>query len=126
MNKSADKSCSSPHGKQQQNDPTKAKAKGSNKEVISKKPIRKIQAKVQSQESAIRKTEKDSVKPTKVDQDAKAGTGNNEECHDPSVNNSEYQNDMELESKNELDQNVALVLNSSPPEIVSYEVAVGV
>ncbi|RZB86315.1 Protein WVD2-like 4 isoform B [Glycine soja] len=126
VNKSADKSCSSPHGKQQQNDPTKAKAKGSNKEVISKKPIRKIQAKVQSQESAIRKTEKDSVKPTKVNQDAKAGTGNNEECHDPSVNNSEYQNDMELESKNELDQNVALVLNSSPPEIVSYEVAVGV
>ena len=119
MNNSEDKSSSSPHGKQQQNDSTKAKAKGSNKEVISKKPIRKIQAKVQSQESAIRKTEKDSVKPTKVNQDAKAGTGNNEECHDPSVNNSEYQNDMEQESKNDHDQNGALVLNSSTPEIVS-------
>ena len=36
MNNSEDKSSSSPHGKQQQNDSTKAKAKGSNKEVIPK------------------------------------------------------------------------------------------
>lgn len=117
MNTSEEKPSSSPHGKQQQNDSTKAKVKG-NKEVISKKPIRKTQAKVQSQESAIRKPEKDSVKSTKINQDSKAGTGNNEECHDPPVKNSEYQN--------EVAQNGALVLNSSTPEIVSYEVAVGV
>ncbi|TKY53192.1 WAVE-DAMPENED 2 [Spatholobus suberectus] len=124
VNNSDDKSCSSPHGKQQRNESTKAKVKG-NKEVISKKPIRKTQAKLQSQETEIRKTEKDCVRSTKINQDAKTGTGNNEECHDPPVNNSEYQNDMELESKNELAQNVALVLNSSTPDIV-YEVTVGV
>lgn len=126
MNHSDDKSCSSPHAKQQQNDSTKAKVKGTNKEVISKKPIRKTQAKVQSQETAIGKTEKNPVKSTKINQDVKAGTGNNEECHDPPVCNSEYQDDMELESKTELTQNGALVLNSSTPEIVSYEVTVGV
>ncbi|KAG2403532.1 hypothetical protein LR48_Vigan02g017400 [Vigna angularis] len=126
VNHSDDKSCSSPHAKQQQNDSTKAKVKGTNKEVISKKPIRKIQAKLQSQETAIGKTENNSVKPTKINQDVKASTGNNKECHDPPVCNSEYQDDMELESKTELTQNDALVLNSSTPEIVSYEVTVGV
>ncbi|CAJ1967315.1 unnamed protein product [Sphenostylis stenocarpa] len=125
VNHSDDKSCSSPHAKQQQNDSTKAKVKGSNKEVISKKPIRKTQAK-QPQETAIGKTENDTVKSTKINQDVEAGTGNNEECHEPPVDNSGYQNDMELESKNELPQNGALVLNSSTPEIVSYEVTVGV
>ncbi|XP_020233110.1 protein WVD2-like 4 [Cajanus cajan] len=125
VNNSEEKSCSSPHGKQQQNDTIKAKIKG-NKEVISKKPIRKTQPKPQSQETAIRKTEKDSVSTAKISQDAKADTGNNEECHDPPVNNSEYQNEMKLESKDDLAQNGALVLNSSTPEIISYEVTVGV
>ncbi|RDX64993.1 Protein WVD2-like 4, partial [Mucuna pruriens] len=118
VNNSEDKYCSSPQAKQQQNDPNKAKVKGNNKEVISKKPNRKSQAKHQSQETAIRKTEKDSVRSNKVNQDAKAGIENNEECHDPAVNNSEYEN--------EIAQNGALALNSSTPEIVSYEVAVGV
>ncbi|KAL2327326.1 hypothetical protein Fmac_020753 [Flemingia macrophylla] len=125
VNSSEEKSSSNPHGKQQQNDLTKAKVKG-NKEEISKKPIRKTQPKLQPQETAIKKTEKDSVSSAKINQDAKAGAGNNEECHDPPVNNSEYQNEMELESKDDLAQNGALVLNSSTPEIVSYEVTVGV
>ncbi|KAK7392725.1 hypothetical protein VNO78_21171 [Psophocarpus tetragonolobus] len=124
VNNSEDKSCSSPRGKQQQNDATKAKVKGSNKEVISKKPVRKTQAKLQSQEAAIRKTEKDSERLTKVNQDA--NTGSNDECYDPPVKNSEYQNDMELETKNDHAQNGELVFNSSTSEIVSYEVAVGV
>lgn len=121
VNNSEDKSCSSPRGKQQQNDSTKAKVKGY-KDVISKKPIRKTQAKQQSQETATSKTERDSV----TSQDAKAGIGSNEESQDPPVNNSEYQNGMEPESQNDHAQNGALVLNTSTPEIVSYEVAVGV
>lgn len=59
-NNSEDKSCSSPHGKQQQNDSIKAKVKGY-KDVSSKKPIRKTQTKPQSQEKAITKTENDSA-----------------------------------------------------------------
>jgi hypothetical protein len=33
---------------------------------------------------------------------------------------------MELESQNDVDHNSSLVLNASTPEIVSYEVIVGV
>ncbi|XP_027365334.1 protein WVD2-like 4 isoform X2 [Abrus precatorius] len=130
VNNSEDKSCSSPQAKQQQNDSAKAKVKGY-KDVISKKPIIKTQSKLQSQENAIRKTERDSVRSTTSkasgnNQDAKAGIGSNEEYQDPPVNNSEHQNIMELEPENDLAQKGALVLNSSTPEIVSYEVAVGV
>ena len=129
MNNSEDKSCSSPRGKQQQNDSTKAKVK-SYKDVTSKKPISKTQAKPQSKEIGSRKTEKESVKSkSKVSensQDAKHCIGSNEECQDPLANNSEYQNGMKLLSENGHAQNSSLVLNSSTPEIVSYEVAVGV
>lgn len=129
-NNSEDKSCSSPHGRQQhKNDSAKAKANG-NKDVVSKKPIRKSQAKQQSQEVAITKTEKDSVRSVTttsteavsgINQDAKAGIGSyEEECQDPPVVDiSEYQNDL-------AQSGAALVLNTSTPEIVSYEVAVGV
>ncbi|KAK7278763.1 hypothetical protein RJT34_23799 [Clitoria ternatea] len=123
VNNNPEKSCSSPCGKQQQNDSTKAKVKG-NKEVISKKPIRKTQPKLQSQENAMRKTERDSVRSTTGK--ASEIKHDDEECHDPPVNISDHGNNMELESKNDLAQNGALILNSSTPEVVSYEVVVGV
>ncbi|XP_061367155.1 protein WVD2-like 4 [Gastrolobium bilobum] len=118
VNNAEDKSCSSPHKKQQQNDSTKAKGY---KNVISNKPIRKTHAKLRD---SVRSSTKIAV--SGIMQDAKAGIGSNEECQAPPVNNSEYQNDMELDSENDLAQNGALVLNSSTPEIVSYEVTVGV
>lgn len=115
-NNSEDKSSSGQHGKQQPNDSIKAKVKGF-KDVSSKKPIRKTQTKPQSQEMATTKTEKDSAKNmvSDISQDAKAG---NEECKDPVVDISEYHN--------EIAQNSGLVSITSTPEIVSYEVAVGV
>lgn len=99
--------------------------------MISNKPIRKTQTKLQPKEIAIRKTEGDSVSSTTskvlgISQDAKACVGSNEEYQDPSVNNSECQNDMELEPENDHGQNSALVINSSTPKVVSYEVTVGV
>lgn len=100
--------------------------------MSSKKPIKKTQAKVQSQEITVTKTEMDSVvsstnKVSVIDQDAKTSiVEGSEECKDPIVNISEYQNGMEQESQNGLAQNSVLVLNASTPEIVPYEVAVGV
>ncbi|XP_027349347.1 protein WVD2-like 4 [Abrus precatorius] len=104
-NSGEDKSCSSPHGKQQQNDSTKAKG---HKDVISKKPIRKSQAKLKSQENVI--------------------TGSKEECEDSHVENSECKNEMELQSEtgHPIPPNSSLLLNSTTPELVSYEVTVGV
>ncbi|PNY04849.1 hypothetical protein L195_g001280, partial [Trifolium pratense] len=134
-NNSEDKSSSILHEKQQQNDSTKAKTKGY-KDVSSKKPIKKTQAKVQSQEIAVTKTELDSARSTAnegsiiINQDANADIRESiEECKDPPVDISEYQNGVELESQNDLDHNRELVLiESTPeiPEIVSYEVTVGV
>lgn len=130
-NNSEDKSSSIPHEKQQKNDSIKAKVKGY-KDVSSKKPIKKTQAKVQSQEIAVTKTEMDSVMSSTnevsvIDQDAKTSiVEGSEECKDPTVNISEYQNGIEQESQNGLSQNSVLVLNASTPDIVSYEVAVGV
>ncbi|KAJ1392757.1 TPX2, C-terminal [Sesbania bispinosa] len=100
-----DKSCSSPLEKQQQNDSTKAKVKG-HKDVISKKPIKKIQAKLKSEENAT--------------------TVTNEECQYLHVNNSECKIDMELQCETDHPPNSALLLNSTTPELVSYEVTVGV
>lgn len=130
-NNSEDKSSSIPHEKQQKNDSTKAKVKGY-KDVSSKKPIKKTQAKVQSKEIAVTKTEMDSVMSSTnevsvIGQDAKTSiVEGSEECKDPTVNISEYQNGIEQESQNGLAQNSVLVLNASAPEIVSYEVAAGV
>ncbi|TKY61894.1 WAVE-DAMPENED 2 [Spatholobus suberectus] len=71
-NSGEDKSCPSPRGKQQQNDSNKVKG---HKDVISKKPIRKTQAKLKSQESVT--------------------TASKEESQDPhDVNNSECKNDI--------------------------------
>lgn len=100
--------------------------------MSSKKPIRKTQANVQTQEIAVTKTEMDSVESVTndiqvIEQDAKADIGeDNEESKDPPLDISEYQNEMELESLNELAKSSTLVLNASTPEIVSYEVTVGV
>ncbi|KAK7244760.1 hypothetical protein RIF29_39586 [Crotalaria pallida] len=131
-NAEEDKSCSSPHGKRQQNDSAKAKVKG-HKDVISKKPIKKTQTKLHSKETATNKTEDDSIKSTTmkndvtgINQDAKACTENNEEYQHPHVNNSECKNDMELECETDLPPSNALLLNSATPELVSYEVTVGV
>ncbi|CAL0310021.1 unnamed protein product [Lupinus luteus] len=110
-----DKSCSSPHGKQQQNDSTKAKVKG-NKDVISKKPIKKSQEKLhQSQETVTDKTEGDSVKCTMkiitgINQVAEACNGSNEEYQDPHVKNSECKNEMELECETDLPPNGAILV----------------
>ncbi|KAJ1390665.1 TPX2, C-terminal [Sesbania bispinosa] len=100
-----DKSCSSPREKQQQNDSTKAKVKG-HKDVVSKKPIRKIQSKLKSEENAT--------------------TVTNEECQHPHVNNLECKSGMELQLETDHPPNGALLLNSTTPELVSYEVTVGV
>ncbi|CAI8602324.1 unnamed protein product [Vicia faba] len=130
-NSSEKKSSLSSHEKQQQNDSTVAKVKDF-KDVSSKKPVRKTQAKVQLQEIAVTKTEMGSVKTIITNnvpvtgQDAKVDIGEgNEESKDPPVDISEYQNEIELESLNELTQSTTLV-NASAPEIVSYEVTVGV
>lgn len=130
-NNSEDKSSSSPHEKQQQNDSFKAKVKGYKDIITSKKPIKKTQAKLQSQEIEVTKIEISSIRSTTnevsvINQDAKAVIESNEECKDTTVHISEYQNGMELQSQNDLSQNSALVLNASTPEIVSYEVTVGV
>ncbi|XP_057451595.1 protein WVD2-like 4 isoform X2 [Lotus japonicus] len=120
-----DKSCSSPRVKQQLNDSTKAKVKGY-KDVISKKPNKKSQAKLQPQETATNnnKTESDSTsKVSETNQDAKAGVGSNEECQDLPVSNAEFQNGM---VQNDLAENGDLDLNTYTAEIVSYEVTVGV
>ncbi|KAL2345325.1 hypothetical protein Fmac_006610 [Flemingia macrophylla] len=102
-NSGEDKSCSSPRGKQQQNDSNKVKG---HKDVIPKKPMRKTQSKMKSQENVT--------------------TSSKEECHDSHVNNSECKNDMDLQSETAHPQNTALLLNSTTPELVSYEVTVGV
>ncbi|CAL5207497.1 unnamed protein product [Lathyrus oleraceus] len=108
-----------------------AKVKGY-KDMSSKKPIRKTQANVQTQEIAVTKTEMDSVEYVTndirvIEQDAKADIGEgNEESKDPPLDITEYQNEMELESLNELAKSSTLVLNASTSEIVSYEVTVGV
>ncbi|RDY07659.1 Protein WVD2-like 4, partial [Mucuna pruriens] len=102
-NSGEDKYCSSPRGKQQQNDSNKVKGQ---KDVISKKPIRKTQAKMKSKENVT--------------------TASKEECQDPHVNNSECKNDMDLQSEMGHSPNSALLLNSTTPELVSYEVTVGV
>jgi len=130
-NSSEDKPSSIPHEKQQKNDSTKAKVKGY-KDMSTKKPIKRTQAKVQSQEIAVTKTEKDSIMSSTnevsvINQDAKTSiVEGSEECKDSTVNISEYQNGIEQESQNGLAQSSVLVLNASTPEIVSYEVAVGV
>ncbi|XP_068473598.1 protein WVD2-like 4 isoform X2 [Phaseolus vulgaris] len=95
-NSGEDKSCSSPGGKQQQNDSNKGN-KG-HKDVISKKPIQKNQAKLKSEK--------------------------NKEFQVPHDNNSESKNEMELQSE---PSNSPLLLNSTTSEPVSsYEVIVGV
>ncbi|KAK7274962.1 hypothetical protein RIF29_16065 [Crotalaria pallida] len=124
-----DKSCSSPHGKQQQNDLAKTKIK-CHKEVISKKPIKKTQTKLHSKETTTNKIGDDSIKSTTmkndvtgiISQDAKACTGSNEEYQHLHVNNSECKNDMELECETDLPPSSALLLNSAIPELVSYDV----
>ncbi|KAK7396790.1 hypothetical protein VNO78_17949 [Psophocarpus tetragonolobus] len=97
------KSCSSPRGKQQQNGSNKIKGQ---KDLIPKNPIRETQAKLKSQENAT--------------------TENKEECQDPHDDNSECKNDMELKSEAGLAPNSALLLSPTTPELVSYEVTVGV
>lgn len=109
-NNSDEKSCSSPHGKQKQNDPTRAKIK-CDKDVNPKKPIRKTQAKVQSQETATSKTD------AKINQNGKACRESNGECQDPSE---------AIESEENIAPNSAQVTKSQTPEIVAYEVTVGV
>ncbi|CAJ2632210.1 unnamed protein product [Trifolium pratense] len=103
-------SCTSPRGNQQQNDSTKAKTiiKGHNKEVISKKPMRKTQAKVKCQENATK--------------------GSNEECQSPHVNNSEFKDDIEQQSETDHPANdYAQALDSTTTlEFPSCEVTVGV
>lgn len=102
-NSGEDKTCSIPRGKQQQNDSNKVKG---HKDMVSKKPIRKTQAKLKSQEN---------VTPE-----------NKEQCQDTHVNNSECKNDMELQSETGHAPNSTLLLNSTTPELLSYEVTVGV
>ncbi|KAE9585338.1 hypothetical protein Lal_00018044 [Lupinus albus] len=121
-----DKSCSSPHGKNHQNDSTKAlKVKGHNhKDVISKKQIKKSQTILHSEETATNKSEGDSMKNVAVmNQDAEAFTGSNEEYPNEHVNSS---NDIELECETELPTSDAILLNLTTPDLVSYEVTVGV
>lgn len=55
-NNGDEKACSSPRVKQQENEPSRSKIKGDHKDVNPKKPNRKIQAKVQTQESASNKS----------------------------------------------------------------------
>ena len=98
--------------------------------MISKKPIRKTQGKLQPQETAnSNKTEGGSNGSTTgkvagISQDAEASKGSNEECQNQDVNNSESKNDMELKSETDVSQNGAVLLNSTTPELVSYEVTV--
>ncbi|WVZ07222.1 hypothetical protein V8G54_020568 [Vigna mungo] len=97
-----DKYCSSPRGKQQQNDSNKGKG---HKDVISKKQIPKNHSKLKSEENV---------------------TIENKEFQVPDNNNSECKNDMELQCEPGHASNSALLLNSTTTELVSYEVIVGV
>ncbi|XP_019444185.1 PREDICTED: protein WVD2-like 4 isoform X5 [Lupinus angustifolius] len=121
-----DKSCSSPHKKNQQNDSTKVKVKG-HKDMISKKQTKKSQTMLHSKETATNKTEVDSIKNVAViNKDAEAFTGSNEECSNEHVNSSECKNDIELECETELPTSDAILMNLTAPDLVSYEVTVGV
>ncbi|KAF7804207.1 Protein WVD2-like 4 [Senna tora] len=95
-----------PLGKQQQNDTTRAKIK-CEKDVNPKKPIRKTQAKIQSQESA----------DAKISQNGKVCRESNGECQDAS---------QAIESEENIAPNSAQIANSQTPEIMAYEVTVGV
>ncbi|GAU17533.1 hypothetical protein TSUD_340770 [Trifolium subterraneum] len=103
-------SCTSPRGNQQHNDSTKGKTiiKG-HKEVISKKQMRKTQAKVKCQENATKGS-------------------NEEECQNPHVNNSEFKDDIEQQSETDHPENdYAQALDSTTTlEFPSCEVTVGV
>ncbi|XP_017417456.2 protein WVD2-like 4 isoform X6 [Vigna angularis] len=101
-NSGEDKCCSSPRGKQQQNDSNKGKG---HKDVISKKQIPKTHSKLKSEENV---------------------TTENKEFQVPDDNNSECKNDMELQCEPGHASNTALLLNSTTKELVSYEVIVGV
>ncbi|XP_027921177.1 protein WVD2-like 4 isoform X4 [Vigna unguiculata] len=101
-NSGEDKCCSSPRGKQQQNDSNKGKGQ---KDVISKKQVRKTYSKVKSEENV---------------------SAENKEFQVPNDNNSECKNDMALQSEPGHASNTALLLNSTTTELVSYEVIVGV
>lgn len=92
--------------KQQQNDPTRAKVK-CEKDVNPKKPIRKTQAK----ETVTSKND------AKVTQNGKASKESNGESQDPSE---------AIECEENIAPNSAQVTKSQTPEIVAYEVAVGV
>ncbi|KAI4300603.1 hypothetical protein L6164_033960 [Bauhinia variegata] len=122
-NSEEDKSCSSPHKKQQKNDSAGAVMVKSDKDVTSKKLIRKSHARLQVQESATSKTKGESLRSTakKVTETSQKGEvcveGNQDS---PPVNNSECKNDIELESEKANAPNSAMVLNSPAPEIVSY------
>lgn len=83
----------------------------SDKDVNPKKPIKKIRAKMQSQESATSKTDE------KISQNGKACRDSNGECQDPSE---------KIECEENIAPNSAQVIKSPTPEIVAYEVTVGV
>ncbi|KAE9590778.1 hypothetical protein Lal_00023193 [Lupinus albus] len=101
------------------NDSTKAKVKG-NKDVISKKSMKKSQAKLHhSQETVTNKTEDDSVKCCTMN----IVTGINQVVEACNGSNEEYQH---LEYETDLPSNGAILLNSTTPELISYEVIVGV
>uniref|UniRef100_A0A2N9GYB9 TPX2 C-terminal domain-containing protein n=1 Tax=Fagus sylvatica TaxID=28930 RepID=A0A2N9GYB9_FAGSY len=95
------------------NSSKRLQAKSDKDAVASKKPIRKSQSKLQSQELAVTKTE---GKPAKSKPEA---PGKKEESQNQSMQ-------MDIESAVDTAQNNAPVLNSTTPEIMPHEVTVGV
>ncbi|CAN6577257.1 unnamed protein product [Malus baccata var. baccata] len=102
----------------------------SEKDVIDpKKPIRKSQTRLHSQENAATKTEakpaKSPPKGTKEEtQDQKVHTGKTEEAQDQSGHLSEFQDEIEPEVS--VGQIKEPVLGAPIPEIMPHEVSVGV
>jgi len=121
----------SPRLNREQNNSSKGLQAESNKNVFaSKKPIRKSQLGLQSQEVAVTKTERKPAKPKpeapgEETQNQKACRAENEESQNQSLCLSEYKDEIDLEPTMDTAQNNAPVLNSPAPEIMPHEVTVG-
>jgi hypothetical protein len=124
-------SCHSPRLNREQNNSSKGFRAESDKNVVaSKKPIRKSQLSLQSQEVAVTKTERKPAKPKpeapgEENQNQKECRGEKEESQNQSLCLSEYKDEIDLESTMDTSQNNAPVLNSPTPEIMPHEVTVG-
>ncbi|KAF5473971.1 hypothetical protein F2P56_005917 [Juglans regia] len=124
-------SCRGPHLNREHSNSNKGLQAESDKNVVaSKKTIRKSQTRLQTQESAVTKTERKPAKsktedPGEETQNQKECRGEGEESQNQSMCLSECSDEIDPESEMDTAQNNAPVLNSSTLEIMPHEVTVG-